>query len=55
MKIIKTAFEPDHQEQEQTGRYADRQTYSIDECITLISFQVSECGFEIIFKHGRWL
>jgi hypothetical protein len=53
MKIIKTAFEPDHQEKEKAGSNTDRQSEGIDEGIAFISFQVSESGFEIIFKHGR--
>ena len=53
MKIIKAAFKPDHQEQEEAGSNADRESEGIDEGIAFIPFQVSESGFEIIFKHGR--
>ena len=55
MKIIKTAFKPDHQEKKEAGSNADGESEGIDEGITFIAFQVSESGFEIIFKHGGWL
>jgi hypothetical protein len=53
MKIIKTAFETDHQEKQETGGNSYGKSEGIDEGIAFITFQVSECGLEIIFKHGK--
>jgi hypothetical protein len=55
VKIIKAAFKADHQEKQQTGSNANGEPEGIDNGITLISFQVSDSGFEIIFEHGGWL
>jgi hypothetical protein len=53
MKIIKTAFKPDHQEKKEARSNTDRKPQGIDEGIAFIAFEVSESCLEIIFKHGK--
>jgi hypothetical protein len=53
MKILKAGFKPDYQEKKEAGSYSDCESEGIDERIAFITFQVSESGLEIIFKHVR--
>src|SRR4051812_1238215 len=53
MKIIKTGFKTDYQEEQQTRGNTDGESECVDESIAFISFQISESGFEIIPKHKR--
>jgi hypothetical protein len=51
MKIIKTGFKLNDQEDKQAGSYPDRQANNIDSSITLVTQQIPPGGFNVISYH----
>lgn len=55
MEFIKTEFILNSQKDQNTASHADGQTHDVDERISPVPFNISQCGFYVIIEHFYYL